>query len=132
MRKPTIDDVISTVKQIAIEIPDYLYTGFCEYAPNTDNPHGCIFGYALQRLGISPEKLDRELIERTLITLSHDCYLEVLSPWDANKIAWCGVVQACQDGRFGEIPGLSHQRFTWGNAVKKANQLFGSRVDIKG
>lgn len=64
MNKPAEEDVVQTVRDLAAESPDFVYTPSddvpgCSYFPDEHNPQGCIVGAAFHRLGIEiPESLE--------------------------------------------------------------------------
>lgn len=58
-----VEDVVRKVRELAEEAPDFVYTkgpthidgiwnGGCKYAPDEQNPKGCIIGAALSALGV--------------------------------------------------------------------------------
>jgi len=53
----TTKQVQDEVRKIAAEFPDVLYAqraaAGCLYAPDPGNPHGCLIGFALRRLGVT-------------------------------------------------------------------------------
>lgn len=113
----TLDDVVSKVREVAAERPDFVYQslqtdplGFnirCFYR-HGEKP-GCIIGQALDRLDyVVPSSLEGENVYRVLDHLFGE-------PQADDRANWLRFVQARQDGGS-----------TWGEAVQYAD----SRIKV--
>lgn len=98
------------MREIAKELPDFTYEepvngSGCLYRPTDLNPHGCIVGAALSRLGVSKD---------TLRSLDPKGSWDNVQIWPTTVIDdWISAFQDAQDN------GAS-----WGEALVKADKDF--------
>jgi hypothetical protein len=111
MSNVTAKQLISEVRRLAADNPDFIYPDFgagpnepkCLYVPDDRQP-GCIFGQAFINLGIQiPKSLDRDGINVHLERLGIEA--------TRAQRTWCSTVQTEQD-----------TRLTWGHGVKEADK----------
>ena len=92
----TAKDVISAIREIAAENPDFTYTedlyGNCKYYPTPGNPMGCIIGAALTRLGF--DRQNELQFERTE---GSDVVKYLVGALNKQDERWVSSVQASQD-----------------------------------
>ena len=109
----TLDDVVSKVREVAAERPDFVYS-----SPNPDNclyrhgenreEPGCIIGQALDRLGyVVPQAWEGSNAE-ALMDHIYD-----LSQHDDVRASWLRYVQGEQD-----------RAKPWGEAVSEADRYY--------
>ena len=110
MHNFTIDDVVTEIKKLAQERPDFNYrtqpiedftlrSSNCSYVSasrNVQDGEGCIVGQALTRLGVSRKELslfEGQAASTVLRRLLADYDIK-----DISKIVWINDVQERQDG----------------------------------
>lgn len=96
----TITELMDKVREVAAERPAYIYPmpsggEVCKYLH--DDAPGCIFGHALNQLGVPVEVLHKMDVNETSIE-------GALVEWGlvpdrgTDESRWCAAVQAAQDG----------------------------------
>ena len=112
----TGQDVVSTVRDIANEYPEFVYEapselgGQCLYAHSSENGYtpGCLMGQALYRLGVDLSALQPYEGEGIEEVLEH---LNISS--DSDSRLWLSEVQTAQD-----------ESVPWGLAVNPVDSEF--------
>lgn len=106
MNTITKEDVINEVRKLAAERPDFIYTqqgqvwdnySTCSYVSaklGETYGEGCIVGQALQRLGVSKDRLDNLEGNGASSVLAD---LEILPVGDKGTLSWLDRVQLKQD-----------------------------------
>lgn len=111
MPEITLDDIVAEVRNIATEQPHRVYVptsiGDCQYGVGPANPHGCIIGYALRRLGRPIDNEDGDISD----LFAPDGPLNDIAPATRRPVQWLAEVQSEQD-----------DRLPWGEAVATADE----------
>lgn len=109
----TLEDLAAKLREVAAERPDYVYVNDrdapcrCVYWHESEGAPGCIFGHALQRLGVDVSSI-----------ISAGIRL-VLNGWDVpGDYGPFVAVQNAQDG------GAGVGRLPWGECVKALDEAY--------